>query len=156
MGGVAEYAEEGHFAITTGHSYFKEIQLAKVTETQLIDAELYDNNDITKAEGFEDGTSWAKTLREMVRKGKVEPSMEKMFGWEQKDLTPEGVVQIYSFGYYLQSTPERLNAFANLVRRIEYSGHIPLRIEMAKIFGFKTAEEFEADWIEFIKSQDFK
>ena len=156
MGGVADYADEGYFAITTGHSYYKEIKLAKRTETMLIDAELYDNDDITKAEGFQDGTSWAKTLREMVRKGKVKPNLEKMFTWEQKDLTPEGLVLIYSFGYYLQSTPERMNAFAQLVRRIEYSASVPVPIEIARIFGFKTAAEFEADWIQFIRSQNFK
>ena len=119
-------------------------------------AELYENDDIVKVKGFEDGTSWAETLRKMVRKGKVEPNMEKMFGWQQKDLTPERLVLIYSFGYYLQSTPERMNAFANMVRHIQYSGSMPLRIEMAKLFGFKTEAEFEAAWIEFIKSQDFK
>lgn len=156
MGGIADYADEGRFAITVGHAYFKEIQLAERTETQLIDADLYDNDDIVKAKGFEDGTSWADSLRKLVRKGKVEPDMEKMFSWEQKDLTPERLVLIYSFGYYLQSTPERMNAFANMVRRIQYDGAMPLRIEMAKLFGFKTEEEFQKDWIEFIKSQDFK
>jgi hypothetical protein len=156
MGGVADYADEGYFAIMTGHSYYKEIKLAKRTETIEIDVELNDNDDITKAEGFQDGTSWAKTLREMVRKGKVKPNLEKMFEWEQKDLTPEGLVLIYSFGYYLQSTPERMNAFAQLVRRIEYSAAVPVPIEIAKIFGFKTAAEFEGDWIQFIRSQKFK
>ena len=156
MGGVAEYASDGYFAISTGHAYYKEIKLAKRTETMLIDAELYDKNEIVKAEGFRDGTSWAKSLRELVRKGKVKPDLQKMFAWEQKDLTPEGLVLIYSFGYYLQSTPERMNAFAHLVRRIQYAGAVPLPIEIAKLFGFKTAADFEADWVKFIKSQDFK
>jgi hypothetical protein len=33
---------------------------------------------------------------------------------------------------------------------------VPVPIEIARIFGFKTAAEFEADWIQFIRSQNFK
>ncbi len=79
-----------------------------------------------KAKGFDDGTKWAKTLRELVRKGKVEPNLEKLLGWrEVKDLTPESIVLSYSFAYYLQSTPERLNSFANMIRRVQYDGAMP-------------------------------
>ena len=157
IGGVADYAEEGYFAIRTGHAYYKEIKLAGRTQTSLIDAELYDNDEIVKANGFDDGTRWAKTLRELVRKGKVEPNLEKMLSWSTaKDLTPERLVLMYSFAYYLQTTPERLNSFANLVRRVEYDGAMPISLELAKLFGFKEADELEADWIKFIKSLDFK
>lgn len=157
FGGVADYAEEGYFAITTGHAYFKEIHLSGRTETSILDAEGYANDSIVKANGFDDGTKWAKTLRELVRKGKVEPDLEKMLSWNSpKNLTPERLVLMYSFAYYLQSTPERLNSFANMVRRVEYDGAMPVAIELAKFFGFKSADELEADWIKFLKSPDFK
>lgn len=157
IGGIADYAEDGYLALRIGHAYFKEIRLAGHTETSLLDAEVYDQDEIVKAKGFDDGTKWAKTLRELVRKGKVEPSLEKLLGWrEVKDLTPESIVLSYSFAYYLQSTPERLNSFANMVRRVEYDGAMPVALELAKLYGFKTAGEFEADWIMFIKGQDFK
>ncbi len=87
----------------------------------------------------------------------MEPSLEKLLGWrEVKDLTPESIVLSYSFAYYLQSTPERLNSFANMIRRVQYDGAMPVPLELAKLYQFKTADEFEADWIKFIKSQDFK
>ena len=56
--------------------------MAGHTETSLLDAEVYDQDEIVKAKGFDDGTKWAKTLRELVRKGKVEPSLEKLLGLE--------------------------------------------------------------------------
>jgi hypothetical protein len=156
MGGISEYAEAGEFAISVGHAYYKEIQLAKETETMMIDIGDYENDDIVKSEGFEDGTSWAKTIRKLVRQGDVKPSLDGLFKFTGQNLTPEGVVLIYSFGYYLQSTPERLVSYANLVRRVEYGDAIPLPVEIAKLYGFKTADEFEADWIKFIKEGDFK
>ena len=144
-------------ALRIGHAYYKESKLAGQTETSRLAAEGYDQDEIVKAKGFDDGTKWAKTLRELVRKGKVEPNLEKLLGWrEVKDLTPESIVLSYSFAYYLQSTPERLNSFANMIRRVQYDGAMPISLELAKLYGFKTAKEFETDWIEFIKSQDFK
>ena len=122
----------------------------------MIDIGDYENDDIVKSEGFEDGTSWAKTIRKLVRQGDVKPSLDGLFKFTGQNLTPEGVVLIYSFGYYLQSTPERLVSYANLVRRVEYGDAIPLPVEIAKLYGFKTADEFEADWIKFIKEGDFK
>lgn len=43
-----------------------------------------------------------------------------------------------------------------MIRRVQYDGAMPISLELAKLYGFKTAKEFETDWIEFIKSQDFK
>lgn len=157
IGGIADYADDGAMALRIGHAYYKEIKLAGHTETSLLDAEVYDQDEIVKAKGFDDGTKWAKTLRELVRKGKVEPSLEKLLGWQEvKDLTPESIVLSYSFAYYLQSTPERLNSFANMIRRVQYDGAMPVSLELAKLYGFKTSKEFETDWTEFIKSQNFK
>jgi len=63
---------------------------------------------------------------------------------------------MYSFAYYMESTPARLSAFAKMIRRAGTSNLIPASIEIAKMFGFDSVEALEADWIAFIKSQDFK
>ena len=157
MGGVSEISPTGYFAITTGHAYFKEIQLAGKSETQLLDASNYEgDNEFTSASGFEDGRSWAKTLRKLVRKGDVKPDLEKLLSYKSADLTPEQLVLIYSFAYYMESDSARITAFADMVRRIESNNQVPAPIEMAKIFGFETVEAFQNDWIEFIKSTSFK
>ncbi len=157
IGGITDYGQRGYFAIVTGHAYYKEIQLAGKTETRLIDADAYEGNEIAQARGFEDGTSWARSLRKMVRRGKLEPKLEPLLAIENAvNLTPEQLVMIYSFAYYMQSTPERVSAFATLVRRAAISNQIPASIEIARIFGFKSVEALEKDWIEFIESRDFK
>jgi len=157
MGGVSEISPTGYFAITTGHAYFKEIQLAEKSETQLLDASNYKgDNEFTSASGFKDGRSWAKTLRKLVRKGEVKPDLEKLLSYKSADLTPEQLVLIYSFAYYMESDSARIAAFADMVRRIESNNQVPASIEMAKIFGFETVEAFQNDWIEFIKSTSFK
>jgi hypothetical protein len=156
MGGVSDYGSEGYFAVITGHAYYKEILLTGETETNLIDAEGSGFDEITKARGFEDGTSWARTLRSMVRRSKLEPDFEAMLGWKQSELDPAKLVLIYSFAYFSQSTPERLAGFANMVRRVETSNQIPEPIEFARLFGFDSVEALQEAWVEFIKSPDFK
>lgn len=157
IGGTSDFGSRGYFAITTGHAYFKEIQLAKKTETHLLDADDYDGDEIAEARGFEDGTSWARTLKKMVRKGDVTPKIETILSLEgAMHLTPEQLVLVYSFAYYMESTPGRLSAFAKMIRRSGTSNAIPASIEIAKIFGFDSVEALEADWVEFIKSGDFK
>jgi hypothetical protein len=156
MGGVSSYGAQGYFAIYTGHSYFKEISLAGKSETNLLSVEGSDKDDISSKQGFEDGTSWARTLRSMVRAGKVPVKLEPMLKWESIELTPERLVLIYSFAHYMQGDSKRLGAFAKMIRRIESSNQIPSPEEFAKIFGFDTVEAFETDWETFIKEGDFK
>jgi hypothetical protein len=156
MGGVSSASAEGHFALITGHSYFKEISLAGKSETQLLSVEGSQKDEISSARGFEDGTSWARTLRKLVKSGKVPVKFEEMLKWKSSDLTPERLVLIYSFAHYMESDSKRLGHFANMIRNIESSSRIPSPEEFAKTFGFDTVEEFEADWAAFIKDGDFK
>ena len=156
MGGVSEISPDGYFALATGHAFYKEIQLAGKSETELLNAGDYEDDEITSASGFKDGRSWAKSLRKLVRQNKVVPNVEKLLSYQGSDLTPEKLVLIYSFAYYLQSNPERVAAFAKMVTRIESNNQVPAAIEIAKIYGFETIEEFQADWVEFVKSSSFK
>lgn len=156
LGGVSSFGSEGYFALTTGHSYFKEISLGGKSETQILNVAGSQNDEISSAKGFEDGTSWARTLRKEVRKDKVKVELEPMLKWTIDGLKPEQLVLIYSFANYMQSNPKRLCAFATMVRRIESSNQIPPAIEIAKIFGFDSVEALNADWALFIKEGDFK
>jgi hypothetical protein len=155
-GNVSGFGSEGYFALVTGHAYFKEISLAGKSETQLLAVDGSQKDDISSKQGFEDGSSWARTLRSMVRSGKVPVKLEPMLKWQSTDLTPERLVLIYSFAYYMQSDSKRLGAFAKMIRRIESSKQIPSPEEFAKIFGFDSVEAFETDWATFIKEGDFK
>ena len=157
MGGISSISPDGYFALTTGHGYFKEIQLAGKSETSLLDADDYgEENEIASARGFQDGRSWAKTLRKLVRKGDVTPNLKELLSYQATDLTPEQLVLTYSFAYYMQSDSARLASFANMIRRIESNAQVPAPIEIAKLFGFETVEDFQNDWTEFIKSTKFK
>lgn len=155
-GNVSSFGSEGYFALLTGHAYFKEISLAGKSETQLLAVDGSQKDDISSKQGFEDGTSWARTLRSMVRAGKVPVELEPMLKWQSFELTPERLVLIYSFANYMQSDSKRLGAFAKMIRRIEVSKQIPSPEEFARIFGFDSVEAFETDWATFIKEGDFK
>lgn len=154
-GGTSSFGGAGYFALSTGHSYYKEILLGGKSETSIISTD-YDSTDISSARGFQDGTSWAKELKKQVRKDDVVPSIGALYGYKAQTLTPPELVLAYSFSYYMQSTPARLAAYAKLLERIESSRQIPEPIELAKIFGFETVEELEEDWKEFVGSTAFK
>lgn len=155
VGGVSSISGSGYFALATGHAYYKEIQLTKKTMTNLLDKN--SGGDIASKSGFEDGTSWAKELSSLVKKGKVIPKLQQTLNLQSPtDLDPEKLVTIYALSCYLQSTQPRIAAYAKLCRRINTSDQVPAITEFVQFFGFDTIEAFEKDWVEFIKSRDFK
>jgi len=155
VGGVSGISGAGYFAISTGHAYYKEIQLAKKTETNLISKD-YEAG-IGSKSGFKDGTSWAKSLKKLVKKEEVKPDIIEILNIQSaNDLDPNKMVTMYAFSCYLQSTQKRIANYAQLVRRINTSDQIPAPSEMAKMFGFDSVEAMQKDWIEFIESRDFK
>ncbi len=156
MGGVSSFGSDGYFALLTGHSYFKEISLTGKTETNLLTVEGSQKDEIGSKSGFDDGSSWARTLRPLVKSGKVAVKLEEMLKWKPEELTPERLVLIYSFAHYMENDSKRLGSFAKMIQRIESSNQVPSPEEFAKIFGFETVEAFETDWATFIKEGDFK
>ena len=156
MGGQSDISPSGYFALLTGHAYYKEIQLGERSETSLLSADDYEGDEIAETRGFADGTSWAKSLRKLVKKETVKLDFERMLGWDQSTLSPENLVVMYSFSYYMNSNAKRVSCLAEMVRRIESNKQVPEAIEIAKIFGFETVDELQADWQAFVLSRDFK
>ncbi|MDP4626058.1 MAG: hypothetical protein NWT08_13080 [Akkermansiaceae bacterium] len=156
MGGVTSFGGKGYFALVTGHSYYKEISLGGESETQLLSPTEPGVDDFSSARGFDDGSSWPRELKKAIRKGTVEVELEPMLEWTAEGLEPAQLVLLYSFASYMQSTPKRLNAYATMIRRIESSNQIPLPVEIAKIFGFDSVEALNADWKEYVTSNDFR
>ena len=158
MGGAGGGAgSEGYYAISTGHGYYKEIQLTDETVTSLLDANTYESDEVVKSGGFDDGKKWARTLRDLVKKEKVSPSLAALYRVNRaSELTPELTVLMYGFARYMQSTPERISKFSKVMERVDTSRSIPVPLEMAKLFGFETVQEFETDWINYLKSSAFK
>ena len=99
---------------------------------------------------------WARALKKIVRKGDMKLRVSALLSYQVENLKPKQLVAIYSFSYYMQSTPERIANYAELIRRIETNSQVPKDIEIAKIFGFDSVADFEKDWEEFVKSTDFK
>jgi hypothetical protein len=155
MGGVSSFGAEGYFAVMTGHSYHKEILLGGKSETNLLSV-VSDGADISSKSGFEDGRSWARTLRSLVRKGDQKLNLEETLGWRSEDLDPAKLVTIYALSNYMQSDSKRLSAYTRMIRRIESSNQIPEPIEVARIFGHETVEQFDADWTEFVIKGNFR
>lgn len=156
MGGVGSVGNKGYFTIVTGHAYYKEIKLSGETETHLLDVGGTAGDEIASKSGFDDGTAWPRILKSEVKRGKIKPNLLEILAVEAETLNPAKLVLVYSLANYLQSTPKRVSAFARLIRRVESNNTIPEPEELAKIYGFDSIDKMEADWIEYIKSNEFK
>jgi hypothetical protein len=156
LGNISSYGVEGLFAISIGHSYYKEISLTGKSETALISVSGSGDAEVKEKKAFGDAADWARTLRTMVKKGEVKCELAPMFAVKQEDLKPEHLALMYSFSAYMESTPARLACYASMVRRVESSKQIPVPEEIAKIFGFETVAALEADWKLFVTEGKFK
>jgi hypothetical protein len=156
MGGVSSIGGKGYFTVVTGHAFYKEIKLAGETETHLLDVGGTAGDEISSKAGFDDGSAWARILKSEVKRGKVKPNLLEILAVEAETLNPAKLVLVYSFANYLQSNPKRVSAFARMIRRVESNNTIPEPEELAKIYDFDSVEKMEADWIEYIKSNEFK
>ena len=136
---------EGYYAISTGHGYYKEIQLTDETVTSLLDANTYESDEVVKSGGFDDGKKWARTLRDLVKKEKVSPSLAALYRVNRaSELTPELTVLMYGFARYMQSTPDRISKFSKVMERVDTSRSIPVPFDGQGITT--TATTFEVDF----------
>jgi len=156
MGGISNFGSAGYFALSNGHSYYKEIQLCDKTETTKVNADAYASDEVKTTGGFEDGRRWAKTIKDLIRKDKVKPSIDALYRLKLDGMTPTDCVLTYAFSRYLQSTVGRLANYATLAERVETSNQIPEPIELAKIYGFKSVKELEDDWIAYMAGSSFR
>ncbi len=155
-GGVTSFGAKGWFAVTTGHSYNKEIGLTGKTETNLISARSITGNDATTTGGFKDSRNWASELKKLVRKGDVKPTLELLYSMEAGSADEKGIALAYAFSRYLESTLPRLSNFSKMAQRISTSRQMPDAENLAKIYGFETAAAMEADFVKYITSPEFR
>ena len=62
----------------------------------------------------------------------------------------------YGWARYLQSSIPKLANFSKLVARIGTSRQMPEPDDFAKIYGFKSAAEMEADFQKWLVSTEFR
>ena len=92
-----------------------------------------------------------------MKKEKVSPSIAGLYRVNRaSELTPELTVLMYGFARYMQSTPDRISKFSKVMERVDTSRSIPVDLEMAKLFGFVSVQDFECDRFYYLKSTAFK
>jgi hypothetical protein len=154
-GGVSGFGAKGLFAIETGHAYYKEIQYTGKSETSLLRAEGTEKK-VDTTGGFDPGKSWPEELKKLLRREKVKPSIQDLWNTNLQSANVETNALAYSFSRYLQSTTERLANYSKLLETIDASHQIPEPESLAKLYGFENVKAMEADWIEYLKSPEFR
>lgn len=157
MGGVSSFGAQGLFWLTTGYCYYKEFNLCDRVETALITFAADTENEVSSTGLFKDGQNWTDETRRMVKRGKVEPKIPMLYALSRNNLNAEWCLLMYGFNAYLQSNLGRVTKYSELIKRVETSRQVPEPENLARIYGFDSVEEMEADWIDFMKSSsEFK
>ena len=153
-GGLSNFAKEGRFAIFTGHSYFKEINLTGESLTGLIQQDT--NKKTSSGGGYDNGKNWPGELKRRLRKGDLKPKLFTLFASVANDAKPDDLAMAYSFSRFLQSTPERHTAYGKLMERISTSKQVPDADGIAKIYGLADGAALEKEWLAYVDSGDFR
>jgi hypothetical protein len=156
-GGTSGATPEGSFAIFTGHSYYKEIQLNGKSETSKLHT-AGTGKDVGSAGGFNSDKDWAGELKKLLRKkeGPWKPDLATLFRIKDNDARQADMVFAYAFSRFLQSTPERLTAYNKLCQKIDTANQVPDLAEIAALYGYESAEALQKAWEEWMDSSDFK
>ena len=153
-GGLSNFAKEGRFAIFTGHSYFKEIDLTGQTLTGIVQQDT--GKKTSSAGGYDDGKNWAAELKRRIRKGDLKPDLVTLFASDRNDAKPDDLALAYSFSRFLQSTPERHTAYGKLMELISTSKQVPDTDSIAKIYSLDDGPALEKAWLAWVDSGDFR
>lgn len=153
-GNLSGFAKEGIFAIFTGHSFFKEIDLTGATATSIIQKDT--GKGTSSGGGYDTGRNWAAELKKRIRSGEVKPRLTTLFASDSNDAKPDDFALAYSFSRFLQSTPERHTAYGKLMERISTSRQVPDPDGVAKIYGLADGAALEKAWTDYIGSGDFR
>ncbi|MEM9479882.1 MAG: SHD1 domain-containing protein [Verrucomicrobiota bacterium] len=155
IGGIVSFGSEGLLALSKGHAYYKEVSLCGTSVTQLISADSFDSDEVFQRGGFDDGRNWSKIAKTLLRKG-AKPDMGNLYAARRDNISAEQIVFIYGLSAFMQSTKGRLAGYAKLVERMDTSATVPEPLEVARIFGHESTEEFHQEWHEWMKTSDFR
>jgi hypothetical protein len=164
IGGLSSLAKEGGavlgaFWLETGFCYYKEIQLCGETRTNMVrvvDDASQGEEAVGKAGQFASGKDWAGQVKKYLRQAKTKPSLKVLYLLKNESLKDSDCGLAYAFNYYLQSTPDRVEKYSEVIKRVSTSFQVPAPDELAKMYGFENGEALEADWIAWMGTPAFR
>lgn len=154
--GTSGFGAKGYFALTTGHAYYKEVFLTGKSETGLARAQSATGKDANTTRGLDDARQWATELKKAVHKGEVKATWESINLLTREGTNPKGLLLAYGWARYLQASLPKLNSFNKLVQRVATSRQMPDPDDFAKIYGFNSGAEMEADFQKWLASPEFR
>jgi hypothetical protein len=155
-GGVSAFGAKGHFAIMTGHCFYKEVSYTGKSESGFTRTQSATGQDVSSVGGLDDAKNWPSELKKLIRKGEVKPTIENVFLLTRETASPKDNVLAYAWARYLQSSIPRLGNFNKLIQRISTSSQVPEPGDVAKIYGFDSAAAMEADFAKYLASPEFR
>jgi hypothetical protein len=156
-GGPGAGTDQGWTAIQVGHAYYKELSITGKSETVMASGDGGSDGAVSVSTIFPN--DWPGNLKKALRKDKdLEKALSIPYLYQMKkaDSNPAVNAIMYSWAFYLQSTPERVKVYEDVVSKMDASHQVPSPDDLAKMYGFADAKAMEADWVKWINGNDFK
>jgi len=148
------------FWMTAGMGYYAEHMVLDKCSVAYLDFTQYYQQDpneqveILKGGVLALGTDWARTLRDLCKKGQRE-SLEKTLAAEILTLSPNESGYLFALTYFLVSDEEMAKKYQTFLKAIR-GGDSPSKELLLSTFGYATDAELETAWYEWMMSRKFK
>ena len=155
-GGLVQNGRKGYYALSTGHAYYKEVDLTGKCESGLVRVQSISGKDVSTVGGLADPNHWPSELKKLVKKGDVKATLETISLMTLEGADAKANVLAYAWARYLQRSLPALVAYGKLLGQIGSGHQMPESGEVAKIYGFSTATAMEEDFQKWLQSPEFR
>lgn len=146
--------------ILIGYAYYLEIDICKNSKTSYLSVEQMsasggDAAEIIRSKVFASGKSWIKVIKKLMKDKKfTPPKIETLAATTPANLTPEKAGFLYALTHFLINGTFEKGNYNEFMTKV-YEGENPQEV-LLEVYGYKTIEDFEKAWYDFIKSSKFK
>lgn len=148
------------FWMTAGMGYYAEHMVLKKCSVAYLDFDGHyrqepdDKVEIRRGAALKLGTDWARTLKDLCKKGN-RVSLAKTLAAEILSLSPNESGYVFALTYYLVSDEDQAKKYQSFLKAIR-EGETPDAELLLKTYGFADEGAFETAWYEWMESRKFK
>ena len=104
---------------------------------------------------FEKAKGWHSIIRKMVEDG-IKPTLETVLADEASKAHPRDAGAFFAFISFMHSSPVRLSAFNEALKKAVDAKQCPDLETFAKDLGFDSVSAFETEWLKYIRGPYFR
>ncbi len=151
--GHNEYQMQGRSfgMFNLSYSYFLEYDISGKVETKV-----KFTNAAANVEGFKNPRGWAVAVKRILSNTPLKPGLQRFLTLDPSEAEPMDVGAGFGLMQFIFRDPGRLAGINKVLENARKEQTPPTAAEFAATMGFASVEEFDRQWLEFLKSDQFK